>query len=191
MSASQIQRAKEKTEAENLEIPFLVSDARNIPFKDEFDVAIMICEGGFPLMESDEENFKILKSVSQSIKTNGKIIFTTLNGLFPIFNSTNEFTKGKEKEVTQFQNNNFNLMTFRDHFEIEFEDDLGNKKKINGNQRFYIPSEINWLLKSLGCQKVEIFGAKLGKFSREDKLTTKDFEMLVIANKSLTNNKRS
>lgn len=74
-------------------------------------------------------------------------------------------------------------MTFRDHFEVEFEDDLGNKKKIKGNQRFYLPSEITWLLKSLGYQKVGIFGAKLGQFSRGDKLTTKDFEMLVIANK--------
>ena len=183
LSGSQIERAKEKVKNENLEIEFLVGDARQIPFNDEFDIAIMMCEGGFPLMETDEENFEILKSVSQSIKSNGKIIFTTLNGLFPIFNSTNEFAKGKEKENAQFHNNNFNLMTFRDHFEIDFEDDSGNKKKIKCNQRFYIPSEITWLLKSLGYQKVEIFGAKLGQFSREDKLTTKDFEMLVIANK--------
>jgi len=183
LSESQIKRAKEKAKIENLEIQFLVEDARNISFKDAFEVAIMMCEGGFPLMETDEENFEILKSVSQSIKVKGTFIFTTLNGLFPIFNSTNEFAKDKDKEHAQFHNNNFNLMTFRDSFEIEYEDDSGNKKKINGNQRFYIPSEISWLLKSLGYRTVEIFGAKLGQFSREDKLTPKDFEMLVVANK--------
>jgi len=143
----------------------------------------MMCEGGFPLMETDEENFEILKSVSRAINSNGKLIFTTLNGLFPIFNSTSEFAKDKEKKNAQFHNNNFSLMTFRDHFETEFVDDLGNKRKIECNQRFYIPSEITWLLKSLGYQKIEIFGAKLGQFSREDILTTKDFEMLVIAEK--------
>jgi hypothetical protein len=37
-------------------------------------------------------------------------------------------------------------------------------------------------LKSLGYKKL-IFGAKLGAFSRNDKLTTDDFEMLVIAEK--------
>jgi hypothetical protein len=37
------------------------------------------------------------------------------------------------------------------------------------------------LLKTLGFTKIEIFGAKLGAFSREDKLTTNDFEMLVIS----------
>ncbi len=66
---------------------------------------------------------------------------------------------------------------------VEYEDDLGNRKTIKGNQRFYIPSEINWLLKSLGYKRIDILGAKLGQFSREDKLTTKDFEMLVIADK--------
>jgi hypothetical protein len=44
-----------------------------------------------------------------------------------------------------------------------------------------VPSEITWLLKTLGFTKIEIFGAKLGAFSREDQLTTADFEMLVIA----------
>ena len=181
LSASQINRAKEKAILDNLEIEFLVADARKIPFHQEFDIAIMMCEGGFPLMETDEENFEILKSITQAIKTEGKIIFTTLNGLFPIFNSTQEFATGKAKENAQFQGNTFDLMTFRDHFITEFEDDLGNRKQIQCNQRFYIPSEITWLLKSLGYQQIELFGAKLGQFSRADKLSKGDFEMLVIA----------
>ena len=44
--------------------------------------------------------FEILKSVTQAHKEDVKIIFTTLNGLFPIFNSTNEFAKGKENTLT-------------------------------------------------------------------------------------------
>ena len=50
-------------------------------------------------------------------------------------------------------------------------------------QRSYVPSEITWLLKTLNFQTIEIFGAKFGAFSRNDKLTTEDFEMLVIAEK--------
>ncbi len=40
---------------------------------------------------------------------------------------------------------------------------------------------MNWLLKTIGFSKIEIFGAKLGAFSREDKLTTEDYEMLISA----------
>ncbi len=74
-------------------------------------------------------------------------------------------------------------MTFRDHNITKVEDDLGNKKELKCNERYYVPSEINWLLKTLNFKTVDIYGAKLGAFSRTDKLTTEDFEMLVIAEK--------
>jgi hypothetical protein len=51
------------------------------------------------------------------------------------------------------------------------------------NERYYVPSEITWQLKTIGFKTINIYGTKLGAFSREDKLTTNDFEMLVIAEK--------
>jgi len=51
------------------------------------------------------------------------------------------------------------------------------------NERYYVPSEITWLLKTLDFKTIDICGAKLGAFSRKDKLTTEDFEMLIIAEK--------
>jgi len=77
----------------------------------------------------------------------------------------------------------FDLMTFRQQSTITFVDDDGQKKELQCDERYYMPSEIRWLLNSLGFSNIEIFGAKLGAFSREDPLTTEDFEMLVIAEK--------
>ena len=57
------------------------------------------------------------------------------------------------------------------------------KKELECNERYYIPSEICWLLKTLKFEIIDIFGAKIGSFSRNDKLSTEDFEMLVIAEK--------
>jgi hypothetical protein len=51
------------------------------------------------------------------------------------------------------------------------------------NERYYTPSEITWLLKTLDFKTIDIFGAKLGAFCRDDKLSTEDFEMLVMAEK--------
>jgi len=183
-SDSQLKRAREKAKSENLEINFYRQDARNLNFVKVFDVAIMLCEGGFPLMETDEMNFEILKSVTRSLKNEGKFIFTTLNGLFPLFHSVEKFLAGeKEEGNASYKDNTFDLMTFRDFNITEFEDDSGNKKQLECNERYYVPSEITWLLKSLGYKTVDIFGAKLGAFSREDNLTTEDFEMLIIAEK--------
>ena len=60
LSEAMLQKAREKAEAQKLDIRFKQADARNLPFESEFDAAIMLCEGGFPLMETDEMNFEIL-----------------------------------------------------------------------------------------------------------------------------------
>lgn len=74
-------------------------------------------------------------------------------------------------------------MTFRDYYTTTFIDDDGNDQTLNCNERYYVPSEITWQIKSLGFKKVEIYGAKLGAFSRDDVLSTEDYEMLIVAEK--------
>jgi SAM-dependent methyltransferase len=182
LSESQITRAKEKAAAEKLNIDFRVADARNLPFDSEFDLIIMLCEGGFSLMETDEMNFEILRNAKDSLAEGGKMIFTTLNGLFPIYNSVQEFLNSEKQEGnTTHENVKFNLMTFRETSEMTAVDDNGNEMTLQTNERWYMPIEITWLLKTLGFKQVDICGAHLGEFSRKHELSVKDFEMLVIA----------
>jgi hypothetical protein len=133
-------------------------------------------------METDEMNFMILTNAFAGLRPGGKFILTTLNGLFPLFHSVKDFINANTKEGTS-QENSFDLMTFRDYSLYETTDDRGNKKLLHCNERYYVPPEIAWLLKSLGFANIGIYGCRLGKWSREDKLTTEDFEMLVIAMK--------
>lgn len=182
LSPSMVKKANELARKENLTIDFQVRDARDFNFEGAFDLAIMLCEGAFPLMETDEMNFSILQNACNSLKPGGKLIQTTLNGLFPLFHSVKEFMD-KEDNLGQSSGNTFDLMTFRDLSVYEIEDDHGNKKSLNCNERYYVPSEMTWLLKSAGFRKSEIFGCKLGAFSRNNLLSTEDFEMLVISEK--------
>jgi SAM-dependent methyltransferase len=182
LSESQLKRAREKAADARLVIDFQCQDARNLPFDSEFDVAIMLCEGGFSLMETDEMDYEILKNVTKSLKPQAKFIFTAPNGLFPLYHSVDDFHASVVEEGNSVcRNNNFDLMTFREQSVVDFEDDSGKKMTLNCNERYYVPSEITWLLKSLGYTTIDIFGARLGEFSREHALRTDDYEMLVIA----------
>ena len=184
LSESQLKRAREKASEQNLSINFEKCDARKLAFLNEFDLVIMLCEGAFSLMETDEMNFQILQNATKALKSDGKLIFTTLNGLFPLFHSVEEFLASAAKEgKAKSHNNSFNLMTFREHNTLQIEDDLGKTKELFCNERYYVPSEITWLLKTLNFKTIDIFGTKLGAFSRNDKLTTEDYEMLVVAEK--------
>lgn len=182
LSESQLARATEKAISQNVNVDFQKHDARELPFEGEFDLAIMLCEGAFPLMETDEMNYQILFQASKALKPGGKLIFTTLNGLFPLFNSVKDFlAAAKQEGNASYEGNSFDLMTFRDFNVTTFEDDNGRQKELYCNERYYVPSEISWLLKTLGYSSIEFFGAVLGNFSRQHKLTPDDFEMLVVA----------
>ncbi|MFO7890583.1 MAG: class I SAM-dependent methyltransferase [bacterium] len=185
LSDSQLKRAKEKAKKSKIKVEFKKADARILTFQEEFDLVIMLCEGAFPLMETDEMNYRILQNATRALKPKGKFIFTTLNGLFPLFHSVKDFlaTQTTEGNAT-YDQNTFDLMTFRDYNITTVVDDSGKKKQLHCNERYYIPSEITWLLKSLHYTTIDIFGAKMGAFSRKHKLTTEDFEMLVIAEKN-------
>lgn len=184
LSESLLKRAKEKATEQKVQVVFQKHDARNLPFLNEFDLVIMICEGAFSLMETDEMNFQILQNAANALVPKGKLIFTTLNALFPLYHSVKDFFDSNTKEGNaNTASLSFDLMTFREHSTVNVEDDLGNKKELQCNERYYVPSEITWLLRTLNFRTVDMYGAKLGAFSRNDKLSTEDFEMLIIAEK--------
>jgi len=180
LSESMIAKAREKAQRAGINLNLQQADARKLQFENQFNLVIMLCEGAFPLMETDEMNFQILENAAKALKKNGKLIFTTLNGIYPICHSVKEFMDSNMMNGGS-KDNSFDLMTFRDKSTIEIEDDDGNLKVLKCNERYYMPSEITWLLKSLNFSKVDIFGCKIGNFSRDNELSTEDFEMLVIA----------
>jgi len=182
LSESMLNRAREKAAEAEVTVEFIRCDARELSLPGRFDFALMLCEGGFSLMETDEMNYRILENVAQALKPAGKLIFTTLNGLFPLFHSVKDFLASHGQEGNaRYDKNSFDLMTFRDVSVTTVEDDDGNMKELLCSERFYVPPEITWLLKSLNFKTIDIYGARLGEFSREHRLTTEDFEMLVVA----------
>jgi len=180
LSESMIKKAREKAEIAEVEVNFEIGDARDLQFENQFDLVIMICEGAFCLMETDEMNFQILESAARSLKKEGKFIFTALNGLFPLYNNVKDFINSNSIEKVSGEYK-FDIMTFRDRSTHEVLDNDGNNRFLECEERYYLPSEITWLLKSLNFNKIDIYGCKLGKFSRDDELTTEYYEMLVVA----------
>jgi len=182
LSEAQLARARKIAAAEGLKVEFRQADARRLRFKAEFDLALMICEGAFPLMETDEMNYAILEGAAGALKPGGQLILTTLSALFPLFHSVKEFLKDNQKNARE-KGQTFDLLTFRETSLLTATDDSGKKIRMKCVQRYYTPSEMTWLLKSAGFKTAGLYGAKLGAFSRNDPLTADDFEMLIIAGK--------
>lgn len=182
LSAAQLARAGQKATEAGVRVNFLQLNACSLSFKNEFDFAIMLCEGGFSLQETDTLNFQILGGAERALRSPGKLIFSTLNALFPLYHNLKDFLNAEPSGV-EIGKCTFDPLTFRDHTMMTFTDDDGKKMEMEADERYYAPSEISWYLTSLRFKKHSIHGCHLGDFSRDHVLTTDDFEMLVIAEK--------
>ncbi|MDD3627893.1 MAG: methyltransferase domain-containing protein [bacterium] len=152
-------------------LTFLQMDAVKMKLDKKFDLAIMLCEGAFPLMETDEKNFKILKNISRALNPGARLIMTTLNALFVYTHRSNPSGGGEHLD----------LVTSRLTGALQFKDNDGKNQKIKFNERYYTPSEMGWLLKQAGFKDIEIFHGEPGNFTREKEITFDSFEILIVA----------
>ena len=63
-------------------------------------------------------------------------------------------------------------MTFRDLKSLLLQMMMEMNSSLSSKKDAIVPSEIEWMLKSLSFKKIEIFGSKIGAYSREYKLST-------------------
>jgi 2-polyprenyl-3-methyl-5-hydroxy-6-metoxy-1,4-benzoquinol methylase len=182
LSASQLDRARIKAAAENVNVLFVKANALYLDYSSQFDAVIMV-EAAFAVMETDELNFDILKNASRALRQHGVFILVTMNGLFPLFHSVKDYINAYyDHDVIKAST--FDLMTFRNYSKYEHVDDDGNKHLLNCSERYYVPSELLWLLKTVGFSEIGMYAAEMEKWSRDKKLTTEDLEMLVVARKN-------
>jgi SAM-dependent methyltransferase len=182
LSEGQLRLAREKAAAAGVSLDLQQRDATLPHFRAEFDAALMFCEGAFPLMETDEKNFAILRHAADALRPGGKLLLTTLSALFPLFHSVMDFLESKESAASA-DKLTFDLMTFRNRAEFTFTDDAGLSHTLETDERYYTPAEMRWLLQTAGFARVDVYGCHTGQFSRDHALSIEDFEMLVVAQK--------
>jgi len=131
LSSSLINAAKKVANEKNVAVDFRVGDARELPFENEFDAALCLCEGAFGLLENDAENYKVLRAVHKALKKQGIFILTTLN---------------------LFRDAEFDPMTCRVAMDVEITKKDGQKKTIKCSDRSYTFPELKWVLEQHGFE---------------------------------------
>lgn len=180
LSEAQLRRAADKAAKAGVQVEFVLGDARSLDYHASFDLALLVCEGAFSLMETDEGNYQILQGATRALRPGGRLILTTLNALHPLrVLARGELFPGTPQESGM----DFDLLTLRAHATVTVTTDSGRPLTLQADERYYLPSEITWLLTSAGLRNVSIHSCRLGAFSREEALGWEDLEMLVVAEK--------
>ncbi len=136
-----------------LDVPFLVGDARALPFAERFDAALMLCEGAFSLMERDAMDRLILRNLARVLWPGGQLIMTAPHAAYAFAHGLDE--------------GDFNVVTLRERFEVQSTDREGQVRMLEATQRYYTCPELKRLLTCAGFRAVRFFSVTSDGFSDE------------------------
>ncbi len=152
-----IQMAEERAKSENVQIEFLVGDMRKIPFENHFaGVVSFFTSFGF---FSDEENFEVLKGVSNSLKKEGKFLLDIINRDFVVKNFRAKDWDRLEDGTLVLEENILDLMTNRTKNYRTIIDKKG-ERTISFELRLYTLQELVSLLEKVDLKVIQTYGKK-------------------------------
>ncbi len=139
-----------------LKARFIRSDMRKIPFENEFDAVINMFTS-FGYLENDNEDFKVLKAVSNALKPGGKFLIDFAN---PGRILANYQLKSWLKEGDSFilQENHYDFRGHRNIVKQQIFDGKGKWYKNSYSIRLYTLVEMKKLLGRVGLKVIRVFG---------------------------------
>ncbi len=149
-------------------VEFVKADAREIPYANEFDAAICLCEGAFGLLESDTENERVLLSIHNALKPGGRMVLTALSLLYLVRH---------QKDLSGFDPQT-NLLERQEMHAVEG----GAEELFRFHERYYDFPGLKLLLDRVGFRHILGFGCRAGDYAARA-ITLDDIEILVHAEK--------
>jgi SAM-dependent methyltransferase len=140
-------------------------DARSLPFDDEFDAAICLCQGAFGLMTVDDDNQAVLTGMGRAVRSGGGVALSAFSSYYAV----------KYHESAEFD-----ALAGVDHEHTEVRDEAGQPKAVELWTSCFTPRELRLMCAAAGLQATDIWSVEPGAY-RRDTPTVETPEFLVIA----------
>lgn len=158
--------ARERASEAGAPVSFFEMDALALPFEDEFDVVISICEGAFGLGLDD---LKILRAMTRALKPGGHAAVAAPNTFYVL---------GQVEGPAEFDP--VTSLFQRSVKDVPGED--GSTKDLTMWSSCYTPRELEWLANGAGLDPEIVNGIAPGAFGA-DVPTREHPELLLLARK--------
>jgi SAM-dependent methyltransferase len=145
---------------------FFEVDARQMPFDDEFDAVISLCQGGFGLMGGDDS--LVLRRMAESLKPRGRVVMTAFSALFEAAHSREGATFDADAGVV--------------HEHTTIKDESGEDHDVDLWTSVYTPRELRLLAIGVGLVPERIWAVEPGAYGR-NKPDCEHPEFLMVATK--------
>ena len=145
---------------------FFMVDARQMPFDDEFDAVISICQGGFGLMGDDDS--LVLKRMAEAAKPGGRIVLTAFSSYFELTHGRPEANFDADKGIV--------------HERTMLKNEAGEEREADLWTGVYTPRELRLLALGVGLLPEFVWSVDPGDFARRAP-DTDHAEFLLVATK--------
>ena len=150
----------------NVKASFFEVDARQMPFDDEFDAVISLCQGGFGLMGGDDSI--VLRRIAESAKPGGTVVTTAFSALFEASNKRADATFDVDAGVV--------------HEDATIKDEAGAEHRADLWTSVYTPRELRLLAIGVGLLPEHVWSVEPGAYARR-KPTIDLPEFMLVARK--------
>jgi SAM-dependent methyltransferase len=147
---------------------FFEVDARQMPFEDEFDAVISICQGGFGLMGADDS--LILRRMMEAAKPGAKVVLSAFSAYFQVANL-------ERSAATTFDADAGVV-----HEDAHIKDEAGVELEVEMWTSVYTPRELRLLALGVGLLPETVWSVTPGDYRRR-RPDTEHPEFLLVARK--------
>ncbi len=129
---------------------FFEVDARQMPFDDEFDAVLSICEGGFGLMGADDA--LVMRRMAEAAVPGGSVVVTAFNAYFAVANLA--------------EGQSFDADAGQLYERTEIKDESGEGEEMDLWTGVYTPRELRLFALGVGLVPEHVWAVTPGDFSR-------------------------
>ena len=131
-------------------------DMRHLPFPAERFEVILSLFSSFGYFDDENENYRVLQSISESLMPGGRFLVETVNREFVVRHSVPQQVY-RPGDMTLIEERSFDPISSRTHVDVTvFED--GRETRLHHSIRIYAFTEFEMLLESVGLQTVNVWG---------------------------------
>jgi SAM-dependent methyltransferase len=150
-------------------------DARRLPFEEEFDAAISLCQGAFGLADWGTEadrldpDLEILEGIARALKPDGSAAVTAFSAYFQV-------------RHVEAMESAFHALRGVNHERTTIKDEQGGDKEVDLWTTCFTPRELRLMAARSGLRVVSIWSVTPGGYAREEP-TIDSEEFLLVAKK--------
>jgi SAM-dependent methyltransferase len=152
-----LDKARADAEKAGVNVRWVHSDMRQIPFEAEFDAVINIFTA-FGYLESQREDQKVLHQIRKALKPGGLFLMETVNRDAVMRNFMPYDVSRHEDGLIVLEERRFNLLTSRMEVNVTLIEPDGSRREYNYSLRFYTLTELAQMLGAAGLWLEECYG---------------------------------